>query len=210
MTKLRKRRNRLLNRPLQLAGTSSRANEPQVLSDSWQLEVCCTTKLRNVSLLRENRFESLQYIQLESDSNGKLKAKAKLNFAKCLSHPSCLLISSAISFSFSCLLFSQLLTVLQVNVLSYPLFLSNFSYIFSLFHYYSWIPTALDEAGLSTSRNENKKHAKSFPYAVFPKTSGRRFMIFMLCLNLFQNNYISKRLEFSYITPTCYLTCKSS
>ena len=134
---------------------------------SWQLEVCCTTKLRNVSLLRENKFESLQYIQLESDFNGKLKAKAKLNFAKCLSHPSCLLISSAISFSFSCLLFSQLLTVLQVNVLSYPLFLSNFSYIFSLFHYYSWIPSALDEAGLSTSRNENQKHAKSFSICSF-------------------------------------------
>ena len=114
-----------------------KSQEPKVLSDSWQLEVCCTTKLRNVSLLRENKFESLQYIQLESDFNGKLKAKAKLNFAKCLSHPSCLLISSTISFSFSCLIFSLQLTVLQVNVLSYPLFLSNFPYIFSLFHYYS-------------------------------------------------------------------------
>ena len=154
-----------------MAGTSSRANEPKVLSDSWQLEVCCTTKLRNVSLLRENKFESLQYIQLESDLNGKLKARAKLNFAKCLSHSSCLLISSAISFSFSCLLFSLQLTVVRVNVLSSPLFLSNFSYIFSLFHDYSLIPSALDEAGLSTSRNEKQKHAKVFPYTVFPKTS---------------------------------------
>ena len=108
-----------------------------------------------------------QRIQLESDLNGKLKAQAKLNFAKCLSHSSCLLISSAISFSFSCLLFSLQLTVVRVNVLSSPLFLSNFSYIFSLFHDYSLIPSALDEAGLSTSRNENQKHAKSFSICSF-------------------------------------------
>ena len=61
------------------------------------------------------------------DLTRKLKAQAKLNFAKCLSHPSCLLISSAISFSFSCLIFSLQLTVLQVNVLLYTLSHSNFS-----------------------------------------------------------------------------------
>ena len=61
------------------------------------------------------------------DLTRKVKAQAKLNFAKCLSHPSCLLISSAISFSFSCLLFSLQLTALQVNVLLYPLSHSSFS-----------------------------------------------------------------------------------
>ena len=71
------------------------------------------------------------------DLTRKLKVQAKLNFAKCLSHPSCLLISSAISFSFSCLIFSLQLTVLQVNVLLYTLSHSNFSWIFSLFLYYS-------------------------------------------------------------------------
>ena len=45
------------------------------------------------------------------DLTSKVKAQAELNFAKCLSHPSCLLISSAISFSFYCLLFSLQLTV---------------------------------------------------------------------------------------------------
>ena len=41
-----------------------------------------------------------------TDLTRKVKAQAKLNFTKCLSHPPCLLISSAISFSFSCFLFS--------------------------------------------------------------------------------------------------------
>ena len=49
-----------------------------------------------------------------TDLTRKVKAQAKLNFTKCLSHPPCLLISSAISFSFSCFLFSLQLTVLQV------------------------------------------------------------------------------------------------
>lgn len=75
----------------------------------------------------ENRFELRQYMQLESDLHWKVKVQAKLNFTECLSHPLCPLISSAISFSFSCLLFSRQPTVLQVNVLSYPLFHSNFS-----------------------------------------------------------------------------------
>ena len=72
----------------------------------------------------------MQHIQLESDLNVKLKAQANLNFTKCFSHSSCLLISSAISFSYSFLLFSQQLTVLQVNVLLYPLFRSHLYYIF--------------------------------------------------------------------------------
>ena len=75
----------------------------------------------------ENRFELQQYMQLESDLNWKVKVQAKLNFTECLSHPLCPLISSAISFSFSCLLFSRQPTVLQVNVLSYPLFNLRFS-----------------------------------------------------------------------------------
>ena len=78
----------------------------------------------------KKKLELLQYTQLERDLNGKLKAQAKLNFAKCLSHLSCLLISSTSSFSFICLLFSLQLTVLQVNVLSYPLFHSNFFRLF--------------------------------------------------------------------------------
>ena len=61
------------------------------------------------------------------DLTRKVKAQTELNFTKCLSHPPCLLISSAISFSFSCFLFSLQLTVLQVNVSSYPLFHSSFS-----------------------------------------------------------------------------------
>ena len=64
----------------------------------------------------ENRFELRQ-----------CKVQAKLNFTECLIHPLCPLISSAISFSFSCLLFSQQPTVLQVNVLSYPWFHLRFS-----------------------------------------------------------------------------------
>ena len=118
----------------------------------------------------------MQHIQLESDLNVKLKAQAKLNFSTCFSHPSCLLISSAISFSFSCLLFSQQLTVLQVNVLSYPLFRSHLSYIFSLFHYYSQIPSTLDEVGLYNSTIVEMKTNDAhyvFSYAVFPKTSKR-------------------------------------
>ena len=118
----------------------------------------------------------MQHIQLESDLNMKLKAQAKLNFSTCFSHPSCLLISSAISFSFSCLLFSQQLTVLQVNVLSYPLFRSHLSYIFSLFHYYSQIPSTLDEVGLYNSTIVEMKTNDAhyvFSYAVFPKTSKR-------------------------------------
>ena len=118
----------------------------------------------------------MQYIPLESDLNVKLKARAMLNFTKCPSHPSCLLISSAISFSFSCLLFSLQLIVLQVNVLSHPLFRSYLSYIFPLFHYYSQIPSALDEVGLYNSTIVEMKTNDAhyvFPYAVFPKTSKR-------------------------------------
>ena len=118
----------------------------------------------------------MQHIQLESNLIVKLKAQAKLNFSTCFSHPSCLLISSAISFSFSCLLFSQQLTVLQVNILSYPLFRSHLSYIFSLFHYYSQIPSTLDEVGLYNSTIVEMKTNDAhyvFPYAVFPKTSKR-------------------------------------
>ena len=44
-----------------------------------------------------------------------------------------------------------------------------------------------------------------FPFAVFPQTLLRRFMISMLYLNLFQNDYISKRLDILYIKPICYL-----
>ena len=44
-------------------------------------------KIAQRFVVKRNKFESLQYIQLGSDLNGKLKAKGKLNFAKCLSHP---------------------------------------------------------------------------------------------------------------------------
>lgn len=87
--------------------------------------------MHNVSLLSDNRFKLLQYIQLKSDFTAALKAHTKLNFVPCLSLLSCLLISSAILFSFSCLLFSPQLAVLQVNILSYALFHSRFSHIFS-------------------------------------------------------------------------------
>ena len=119
--------------------------------------------MHNVSLLSGNRFELLQHIQLESDLNGKLSAQAKLNFTKCLTYPSCLLISRAISFPFSCLLFSQQLTVLQVKMFHHILlFIQVLLRFFPCSLNTSSSPSALDEVAFSTSRNENQKHAQSF------------------------------------------------
>ena len=47
---------------------------------------------------------------------------------------------------------------------------------------------------------KTKSTPKVFPKAVLPKTSWR-WRLFKLCLNLFRNDYISKRLDILYIKP---------
>ena len=88
-----------------------------------------------------------------------------------------------------------------ISFVSFKFFLVSF-----LFPYYSLIPSALDEAGLFTKVEMKTNNAHNvFPFAVFPYTLLRGFMISMLDLNLFQNVYIPKRLDILYIKPTFYL-----
>ena len=93
-----------------------------------------------------------------------------------------------------CLLFSLQLTVLQVNVFYHILCLIQFFLDFFLAPLLLLDPFRPRWCGPSTSR-------KVFRYSVSPKTSWRRFMISMLCLSLFQNDYISKQLDIFYIKP---------
>ena len=93
-----------------------------------------------------------------------------------------------------CLLFSLQLTVLQVNVFYHILCLIQFFLDFFLVPLLLLDPFRPRWCGPSTSR-------KVFRYSVSPKTSWRRFMISMLCLSLFQNDYISKQVDIFYIKP---------